>query len=353
MRNNKSLPILCSAVLLACSLCGCGSSGGEDSSKASTVPQIKEETGLYDVDDSSAADKKVTDDEVTDSETTDGSTISPAVWRATGKNGATVTFVGSMHYLYESDYPLPDIIEDAFSDCKVLAVEADITQGDSVELQAEILASMYYDEPGDELRNHISEESYQALEEYFKAYGADLDDYSNMKPWAVYNVSGTMPTEESGLSSDHGLDSHFLEKAWAQGKEVYEVESVEFQIHMMIDIRDEVYDIIFKDMKNSTKEEQIQTLVDMHDAWARGDIDTVNELSDTTADADNEDLALVEEFNNIMVYDRNKTMTKAAEELIDGDKDTLFIVGSAHYLGDKGILALLEKDGYTVERVNY
>ena len=44
-------------------------------------------------------------------------------------------------------------------------------------------------------------------------------------------------------------------------------------------------------------------------------------------------------------------MAAKAEELIDGEKRTFFVVGAAHFVGDGGIIDLLTKDGYTCERV--
>ena len=34
-----------------------------------------------------------------------------------------------------------------------------------------------------------------------------------------------------------------------------------------------------------------------------------------------------------------------------GEKPTLFVVGAGHLCGEKGVLKLLEEDGYTVEGV--
>ena len=34
------------------------------------------------------------------------------------------------------------------------------------------------------------------------------------------------------------------------------------------------------------------------------------------------------------------------------DKNTFIAIGAAHLYGDKGVLALMEKDGYTVSRVD-
>lgn len=60
-----------------------------------------------------------------------------------------------------------------------------------------------------------------------------------------------------------------------------------------------------------------------------------------------------EDYNNQMLYDRNKNMAKAAEDLMSQGKNVFYVVGAAHYAGEGGIIDLLEKDGYTAERVQY
>ena len=54
-----------------------------------------------------------------------------------------------------------------------------------------------------------------------------------------------------------------------------------------------------------------------------------------------------------LITDRNKVMTDriAAKLKASPNKTYLFAVGSAHLLGDDGIVAQLKKKGLTVERV--
>ena len=54
-----------------------------------------------------------------------------------------------------------------------------------------------------------------------------------------------------------------------------------------------------------------------------------------------------------MITDRNRTMADAVKNLLGEGKNVFFAVGAAHYAGDKGILNLLETDGYTCERIEY
>jgi len=51
-----------------------------------------------------------------------------------------------------------------------------------------------------------------------------------------------------------------------------------------------------------------------------------------------------------MVTDRNRAWMSPIEELLAGDSDAMVVVGALHLVGEDGIVNLLRKKGYTVER---
>ena len=61
--------------------------------------------------------------------------------------------------------------------------------------------------------------------------------------------------------------------------------------------------------------------------------------------------SLVDEYNTKLVTERNIAMTDKVEELLKGNKDVFYIVGSAHMIGEDGIVDLLQKRGYTVTKL--
>lgn len=85
----------------------------------------------------------------------------------------------------------------------------------------------------------------------------------------------------------------------------------------------------------------IDALTDM---WVSGSDD---ELVALTAEVEKEP-----EYYNALIKDRNVGMTNQVKGFLNGtDKSTYFVVvGALHMLGPDGIVTLLEKDGFTVER---
>ena len=186
-------------------------------------------------------------------------------------------------------------------------------------------------------------------------WGMDISALEVYRPWAVSSTLDTLLIQDSDFDTEKGLDNFLLTTAHADGKEIYEVESVDFQLNMLINFSDDIYDLMFRSYEGETKESQKQALEDLYTAWKSGDIETFLEEDneEELAGYTEEDKKIAEDYNNQMLYDRNKNMAKAAEDLMSQGKNVFYVVGAAHYAGEGGIIDLLEKDGYTAERVQY
>ena len=61
----------------------------------------------------------------------------------------------------------------------------------------------------------------------------------------------------------------------------------------------------------------------------------------------------IEEYNRILLDERDEQMTEKAREYMNSDKTVFMAVGLAHVLGDGGIIDILRNDGYVIERVDF
>ncbi|MBR1864306.1 MAG: TraB/GumN family protein [Ruminococcus sp.] len=325
-------------------------SQAEESKPEETTTAAPEESEPETVGTTAAADETVTDDE-----TGEKDELKPAMWKVTGENGNELIMLGSMHALKESDIPFPDVIEDAYKNSDILALECKAsTAQQDINYQSSLLAMVYYDDPADGLSKHISAEALQILDTYLQNYGMNAEAVETLMPWYVYMFTSQLGMAEADLSYEFGLDYYYEDKAVAEGKEIYEIESTDFQLTTLREMPDEVYDLIIRQLEDSSEEDSAETYTKLYTAWRHGDVDALGELADGDISEDglsDEDLGYAEMFNNAMLYDRNVGMKDAAEEFLKGDKDVFMVVGAAHYVGEKGIIALLEKDGYTVERI--
>lgn len=335
---HRTLSLFTVAAMCTALLCSCGevpdSSQTDSSSKAATTTTADTTADTTTTGEASstasatsAPDSSVSDSSsaVTDDTKTNG--ITPAMWKVTSPEGNTMVMLGSFHALKDECYPLPEAVTNAYNNADILAVECDITSTASI----------------------------SALQTYLGYWGMDISALEVYRPWAVSSTLDTLLIQDSDFDTEKGLDNFLLTTAHADGKEIYEVESVDFQLNMLINFSDDIYDLMFRSYEGETKESQKQALEDLYTAWKSGDIETFLEEDneEELAGYTEEDKKIAEDYNNQMLYDRNKNMAKAAEDLMSQGKNVFYVVGAAHYAGEGGIIDLLEKDGYTAERVQY
>ena len=66
-----------------------------------------------------------------------------------------------------------------------------------------------------------------------------------------------------------------------------------------------------------------------------------------------EQKALVEDYNDQMLTQRNLGMRDRALEWMEAGDKVFFAVGAAHLMDEDGLVALLRAEGYTVEQIEY
>lgn len=327
----------------------------EESSSAPDSSSQPEESSS--IPDSSSKPEDSSDPEVVPppAETSD---ITPAMWKVES-NGGTVYFLGSMHALDESCYPLPDEITNAYEASDSLAVECDIiTYGKDMQAQIDLASKMVYSD-GTTIADHIDPELYESAKQLLtdaKLYNA-LYDYYNELMWAQLVEMAMM--EEAGLDSTLGLDSVLLTKALEEGKDIIEIESVDFQMGILYGQPEELNKFMLE-CDVYYYEDQCEALTELFKAWCAGDVEAIaaSEEDEDTEDGEeieiSEELqAMIDEYNKQLMDDRNAGMITKAIEMLENGDNVLYVVGAAHFVGDTGIIKGLEDAGYTVERIEY
>ncbi|MDE6427293.1 MAG: TraB/GumN family protein [Ruminococcus sp.] len=281
--------------------------------------------------------------------------IKPPVWKVTDPETQNELYImGTIHVLPSDFDGFPEHIRDIYENSDGIAVEYDTSQ-----LTSDIRALMTYQQmflydDGTTITDHISDETYQKAKSYFESIGAYVEELDQFSAGYWYNqLENVMILRLENLSTD-GIDARAIEEAQNDGKEVVSIETLETQANAIGGMSDELLDFVINEMLDNMDEidDFAEDLAELYNLWAIGDIDPM--LDDELEEMDELPEDLVddyEDYMDIMLYNRNQGMAEKASEFLKDGKNYLFMVGSAHYAGDKGVDDILAEMGYTVEKI--
>jgi len=291
-------------------------------------------------------------------------------WKVTGEHNI-VYLLGSIHITDSFLYPLNKKIEAAFDSTSHLAVERDFDS--DTEEDDEYYYGKAYISDGTTIADYLDPVIYGGYEAICDIFGFSQDFSDYIYPWFASMIldqiaTGIMFANEDTKSIEDsynavwtlGIDNHFLNKALMQEKNIIGLETAKSRADMQASFSRELQEAIligslfnifnllgFYD--DDPIEEPETSIFDLLDIWKSGDEKAL--IKSQGIDEKTND-PLLKEYNYKMLTERNKQMTeKIIEFLTEGEGDYFVVVGAAHMVGNDGIVKLLTKAGYKVERI--
>jgi uncharacterized protein len=266
----------------------------------------------------------------------------PAAWRVTASNGGEVTLLGSMHYLKDEDYPLPESVSRLYERADALVMELDLDDLGSASQQSTLLGAAMLPS-GTRLRDVLDAELYAHTDRRARELGVDLELLANFEPWLVAITLLDQGMGDLGYHAERGLEQYFVGLAEPDGKEIYGLESLESQIR--------IFDELPRSAQQALLEQTLDELEAADDAmrelagaWRHGELETLTEKL----------LADFEGFPGLydsLVVDRNRRWIEPLEQYLRERRRFLVVVGALHLVGPDNVVMLLEQRGYTVTRL--
>lgn len=264
-----------------------------------------------------------------------------SVWKA--QKGNSVIYIGgTIHILRQSDFPLPEEYQKAYSSSDMLVFETDLGKANDPSTQQKLLSkAMYMD--GSTVQQHLSAETYKKLDEYCAANGIPLEGLKQFKPPIIATM--ILTTEFSKLgASPNGVDMFFYQAAAKDNKAIGELETIDQQI-----------DLLFKVIEGKEDEFITQTINEINSikefyetmvaAWRKGDSGELYDLFVKEMKTEMPDL-----YQSTLV-DRNNNWLPIIENYFGNEKTEFILVGVAHLVGSEGIIEQLIRKGYKVEKL--
>ncbi len=269
------------------------------------------------------------------------------IWEVTSDD-TTVYILGSIHVADADLYPLEEVIEDSYKASSNLVVEININDSENLQETQRLLMEKGMYPSGENLEDHITAELYEKLKKRLKelnSSGLFLYSLKMFEPWVVALSISDLEYIELGYDAEHGIDIYFLNKADEDGKNILELETVEFQLDIFDGLPEELQIMMLEDtIDNPTTREELEELFD---AWCVGDTVTMEQILFEENEED-EEYDLLQER---LIDERNFQMLTKIEDYLEDDEIYFVVVGAGHLIGDNGIIKLLIQKGYKVNQL--
>jgi len=164
-----------------------------------------------------------------------------------------------------------------------------------------------------------------------------------MKPWLAGMMLSLAPVMQAGYDPNTGVELQLKPEFTKANKPVKGFETMEQQIHYFADMSDKAQlDFLVSELDDS--DNAVDKLKELVDAWYSGDIAKLDALNNADIRDKYPDL-----FQTLIVK-RNQNFTAQIQDLLKGDSTSFVAVGAGHLVGKDGVPAMLQKQGYKVER---
>ncbi len=282
----------------------------------------------------------------------DSEEITPALWKAENPDGSYLYLFGSIHAADDAVNHLPDYFEKAYAECDALSFEIDMSNlMDDMETAVQMMGDMMYTD-GTTIKDHLSEDTYEKLVKLLRDNNVYNSLYDYYKPLVWESLIENIVISQAGLNSEKGVDMVLTNRAKQDGKQIMEVESMDFQMNLFNGFSDELIEMMLAAyVEDASIEEQAEELKELYARWKSGTMTAEDAEEFDESQLTEEEKKLLEEYNSGLLINRNENMAEKAAEYSKSGQTVMLVVGAAHYLGDDGIVSLLEKQGMTVTRI--
>ncbi|NIJ55374.1 TraB/GumN family protein [Dyadobacter arcticus] len=263
------------------------------------------------------------------------------LWEIKAPGGATPGvekpsyLFGTIHLICPADFSLSDSLKATLARSQQVALEIDM---DDPGMMMAMMKTMNMRE-GNALRKLLSEQEYAKLSQFYKdSVGMGIQMFEQAKPFVLMG-----PLFNAVLSCQpQSYEMSLVELAAKQKSEVIGIETLDEQMAIFdsIPYKDQAKMILTMIDNLPAARKEFKELVNLYKAQKVNELYNLTMKSEFGMDGNEE----------IMLFARNKKWISRIQKIMS-EKPTFFAVGAAHLGGEKGVIALLRKEGYQVRAV--
>ena len=196
------------------------------------------------------------------------------------------------------------------------------------------------------LADLLSKEDYEKVKVFMESKGGLLP-FSQLEKYKPMLASSLLMESGVGCDEPVAMEQLILDEAKKNKKRVDGLETMSYQASIFDSIPYKLQaEQLLKYVNDSgSKSEADKQFEEMIEAYKAQDIEKLGEYV-------KEDDGGLSNYEDILIYNRNRNWVEKLKKLMP-EKSLTVAVGAGHLAGEKGVIKLLRKAGYTVRPVKY
>ena len=256
------------------------------------------------------------------------------LWEVSGNGLKKNSYLfGTFHLLCKSDINFSSQLKAATGNADKIYMELDMDDP-SVLMGGLLMMNM---KEGKKLKDLYTEAEYNKLSNYFKdSLHVPVSFLQNTKP---YFLVAMLYPKMMPCKTVSGVEEELMKLAKIQQKEIKGLETMEFQAAVFdsIPYSEQAKELLKSIDSMTVYKKYFDTMVNVYKSQQLEKIERLFSQSEFG----------MEEHQDILLDDRNKNWVGQLKTIML--KESVFVaVGAGHLVGNKGLIALLKKEGYTV-----
>ena len=264
------------------------------------------------------------------------------LWHLTSDT-ASIYLGGSIHILKPGLYPLAPQYQAAFDHSDIFVTEVDTAALTPQAMQYQLTRfGVLADDQ--RLSTVLPAEVYRALVDAGSDFGLPMNALEKFKPAYVTQQLAVMALMSVGYTPEQGMERYFQNQLGS--RRTLGLETIEFQLDLLLNQPLPVQIEMTRETLSQMDEFEPLT-AELIRAWLHGD-DAVFEQAFAAQSGSS---AAAEAFLVKLLDERNVHMVAQIQEYLRTQDNYFVLIGAAHFLGEQGIIALLNQRGIKTQRI--
>lgn len=263
------------------------------------------------------------------------------LWQISGNGLTRPSYLfGTIHMICSGDAELSDSLKSAIANSDEVYFEVDM---DNLFEMLGVMKKMKM-RNDTTLADLLNKSDYEKVKKYFENNESILP-FSVLETYKPLLAASMLMEGSTECETPEAMEEVIMKEAKSNGKKIGGMETMAYQMSIFDTIpyklqAQELVKYIDDAGKDSSENKEYDKLMQ---AYRDQDLSQLEELTKST------DMG-VANFTDILLYNRNRNWVEKLKTILP-DKSVLVAVGAGHLPGEKGVINLLRKAGYTVKPV--